>query len=150
MALRKATFRVRGVSTEKNAASQSSATLTEKFQVSGALRHLEIRSWPPSSPVAFCAGTWNSMNDTPTTAALTNSAMKPGTSAGSAEPTASPMEPTSIGRRTPTRSDRRPAATAQSIGSSAYSASSTPTTAVDAPRRNASSDTVTRLPVRTM
>ena len=51
-----------------------------------------------------------------------------------------PIEPTSIGRRTPTRSDMRPAATAHSIGSSAYSASSTPTTAVDAPCRSASSD----------
>ena len=59
------------------------------------------------------------MNETPTMIALANNAMKPGAIAGSAVPTASATEPTSIGRRTPMRSDRRPAATAQSIGRNA-------------------------------
>ena len=71
------------------------------------------------SPVAFCAGTWNSMNATPTTIALAKSAGSPGTTAGNAEPATIPIEPTSIGRRTPMRSDSRPAATANTIGSSA-------------------------------
>ena len=48
------------------------------------------------------------------------------------------------------RSESRPAATAHTMGSSAYNASSTPTTAVEAPKRNASSETVTRFPVRTI
>ena len=59
------------------------------------------------------------MKPTPTTAALTNSAVYPGTSAGSADPATSATDPASIGRRTPTRSDSRPVATANSIGSSA-------------------------------
>ena len=52
MALRNAILRVRGVGVSKNAVSQSLATRTEKFHVSGARRRLRDRSWPPSSPVA--------------------------------------------------------------------------------------------------
>ncbi len=86
------------------------------------------------------------MNDTPTTAAPTNSAATPGNSTGTAAPATRPADPMRMGLRTPTRSERRPALTANSMGSSAYSAISTPTMKGDAPRESASSDTVTRLP----
>ena len=43
-------------------------------------------------------------------------------------PSMTPHEPTSIGRRTPIRSESRPAATASSIGRNAYSPISVPTT----------------------
>jgi len=51
MALRRATLRVRGVGVSKKAASQSFATLIEKFQVSGAPGSL-----PPNSPVGSSCG----------------------------------------------------------------------------------------------
>jgi uroporphyrinogen-III synthase len=60
-----------------------------------------------------------------------------------------PKEPTSIGRRTPTRSDSRPAATLNQIGRKAYSPISVPTIRGEAPIDNAYSDTVTRLPAST-
>ncbi len=73
----------------------------------------------PSSPVAFCAATWNVMNATPTSAALANNASSPGTRTGISAPAARPSEPASMGLRTPMRSEIRPAATAHSIGRNA-------------------------------
>src|SRR5207249_4159211 len=49
------------------------------------------------------------MNETPIRTAVTKSDDKPGTIDGSAAPAAMPHDPTSIGRRTPMRSARRPA-----------------------------------------
>src|SRR6266536_3591106 len=89
------------------------------------------------------------MNPAPTMAALANSTGNPANATGSAAPIAMPLVPISIGRRIPTRSENRPAATASNIGSNAYSAISTPTVNGDAPIDSASSDTVTRLPEST-
>ena len=65
---------------------------------------------------------------------------------GSNVPATSPADAPIIGLRMPMRSDRRPAATAQSIGKSANSARMRPTVAVEAPSRSAWSVIVTRLP----
>ena len=64
-------------------------------------------------------------------------------------PHAMPIEPASIGPRTPTRSASRPAGIAKNIGSSANSAIRPPTVAAFAPSDSASSDTATRAPVST-
>ena len=71
---------------------------------------------PPTAPVAFCADTWNSMNETPISDVDTKRTGRPGKMHGRRAPTAMPHEPSSMGLRTPTRSERRPAATASSIG----------------------------------
>src|SRR5689334_15620916 len=89
------------------------------------------------------------MNEAPISEVAANSAGMPGHRHGSAAPSATPTEPTSIGRRTPTRSDRRPAATLNHIGKNAYKPISVPTTSGDAPTDNAYSETVTRLPAST-
>ena len=51
------------------------------------------------------------MNETPISDVAANSTPIPGQTQGSAAPSATPHEPTSIGLRTPMRSDSRPAAT---------------------------------------
>jgi len=89
------------------------------------------------------------MNETPISEVAANSAPVPGQMHGSAAPMAIPTEPTSIGRRTPTRSESRPAATLNQIGRNAYSPISVPTTSGEAPIDRAYSDTVTRLPAST-
>ncbi len=90
------------------------------------------------------------MNEKPTNDAEANSAGSPGKIAGSAPPTAQPIEPQSIGLRTPIRSARRPTGMPRNIGNSANNAISRPTTAGDAPRDSASSDTEMRVPDNTM
>ncbi len=76
-------------------------------------------SGPPISPVTRCVASWKTMNARPTIAALAHSTGRLVENSGSTTPTASPAAPKSIGIRTPMRSDRRPAATAVSIGRSA-------------------------------
>ena len=56
------------------------------------------------------------MNARPISAVVKNSAMSPGNIHGRAAPSAMPHEPTTIGRRTPIRSDKRPAPIASHIG----------------------------------
>src|SRR4029078_8952319 len=97
------------------------------------------------SPVAFCTDTWNSMNEAPIKDVAAYSAPIPGQMQGSAAPSATPTDTTSIGPRTPTRSDSRPAATLSQIGRNAYKPISVPTTSGDAPIDRAYSETVTRL-----
>ena len=89
------------------------------------------------------------MNEAPIKDVAANSTPIPGQMQGSAAPSATPNEPTSIGPRTPTRSDSRPAATLSQIGRNAYRPISVPTISGDAPIDRAYSETVTRLPAST-
>ena len=59
------------------------------------------------------------MNPTPSSAALAYSAGIPAKSTGRLAPAAISTQPASIGLRAPTRSQKRPAGTASSIGSTA-------------------------------
>ena len=59
------------------------------------------------------------MKDIPTMVAHAHSDHRSLEKSGSEAPAKSPIATACIGRRTPIRSDRRPAATADSIGSSA-------------------------------
>ena len=78
-----------------------------------------VERGPPISPVAYWVATWNVMNETPISTAVTNSDDNPGAIDGSAAPTARPHDPASIGRRTPMRSANRPAGIANTIGRTA-------------------------------
>ena len=71
-------------------------------------------SGPPISPVAFCAATWNTMNDDADQRRADEQRGQPGHDERARTRRArAPHEPTSIGRRTPMRSASRPGGDAQ-------------------------------------
>ena len=107
-------------------------------------------SAPPIAPTTWLTATWNTMKPVPISALAKYSVSSRGERKGSRVPKASTAEPNSIGRRAPMRSIRRPAMTANSIGSSAYTDISAPTISGVACRWMAYSDIATRLPLKAM
>ncbi len=101
--------------------------------------------WAPNTLfMAIC----RNMKEQPSSGLAKYSTVTEGKKNGSVAAKASTARPIITGRRGPSRSISRPAVTERNIGSTANSASSTPTVSSEAPSLSANSVVVMRLPTK--